>query len=222
MTTSQRPALAGQADADVLVVGGGPGGTPAAMDLARAGRRVLLAEAGAGLGGTCLFEGCIPSKIFRETARRLAAAGEADRFGITGTGDGTRVDWARVQARKEAILAGRATAALATADAIPGLSVAFGRIELTSPRAAVLTASDLPAVLDSDTLIGIRELPASLIVIGAGPVGTEMAQIFCRLGTRGRCWRWRAPSCRAWMRCWRPGWPASWAGMASPYAQGPG
>ncbi len=53
---------------DVLIVGGGPGGTPAAMALAQAGKNVLLVEAGAGLGGTCLFEGCIPSKIFRETA----------------------------------------------------------------------------------------------------------------------------------------------------------
>ena len=54
----------------VLVIGGGPGGTPAAMALARGGRQVLLVEAGSGLGGTCLFEGCIPSKIFRETAAR--------------------------------------------------------------------------------------------------------------------------------------------------------
>ena len=49
---------------DFLVIGGGPGGTPAAMALARAGKKVLLVEAGDGLGGTCLFEGCIPSKIF--------------------------------------------------------------------------------------------------------------------------------------------------------------
>ena len=64
---------------DVLVIGGGPGGTPAALALAQAGKRVLLVEAGRGLGGTCLFEGCIPSKIFRETAarrREIARAGE--------------------------------------------------------------------------------------------------------------------------------------------------
>ena len=57
-------------EVDVLVIGGGPGGTPAALALAQAGRRVLLVEAGQGLGGTCLFEGCIPSKIYREVAAR--------------------------------------------------------------------------------------------------------------------------------------------------------
>ncbi|MHB1593009.1 MAG: dihydrolipoyl dehydrogenase family protein [Streptosporangiaceae bacterium] len=212
MTASQWPDPVGhRLDVDVLVVGGGPGGTPAAMALAQAGRRVLLAEVGAGLGGTCLFEGCIPSKIFRETARRLADIREAASFGIAGAGDDARPDWAQVQARKEAILAGRSQAAAAVARAIPGLTLASGRIELTGPRAAVLKApgsatevtfrqailapgsvparpdipgADLAGVLDSGGLIGTEELPASLTVIGAGPVGVEMAQIFHGLGTR--------------------------------------
>ncbi|MHB1669754.1 MAG: FAD-dependent oxidoreductase [Thiomonas sp.] len=53
---------------DVLVIGGGPGGTPAALSLAQGGRRVMLVEQADVLGGTCLFEGCIPSKSFRHTA----------------------------------------------------------------------------------------------------------------------------------------------------------
>ena len=67
---------------DVLVIGGGPGGTPAAMALAQAGQRVALVEAGPGLGGTCLFSGCIPSKIFRETAFRRREAARATEFGL--------------------------------------------------------------------------------------------------------------------------------------------
>jgi pyruvate/2-oxoglutarate dehydrogenase complex dihydrolipoamide dehydrogenase (E3) component len=67
---------------DDLVIGGGPGGTPAAMALAGSGRRVLLVEKGAGLGGTCLFEGCIPSKILRESASRLQAVRRAQEFGL--------------------------------------------------------------------------------------------------------------------------------------------
>jgi dihydrolipoamide dehydrogenase len=53
---------------DALVIGGDPGNTPAAIAMAQAGKKVLLEEAGLGLGGSCLFGGCIPSKAFRETA----------------------------------------------------------------------------------------------------------------------------------------------------------
>ncbi len=62
---------------EYLIIGGGPGDTPTAMALVAAGKSVLLVEKGAGLGGTCLFEGCIPSKIFHETARRLREIREA-------------------------------------------------------------------------------------------------------------------------------------------------
>ena len=67
---------------EYLVIGGGPGGTPTALALASAGKSVLLAEKGLGLGGTCLFEGCIPSKIFRESARRLRELRKASEFGL--------------------------------------------------------------------------------------------------------------------------------------------
>ncbi|MGC8703518.1 MAG: FAD-dependent oxidoreductase [Thiomonas sp.] len=100
---------------DVLIVGGGPGGTPAAMALAQAGKRVLLVEAGRGLGGTCLFEGCIPSKIFRETAARRNALAHAAEFGLLTADSAPAVDWAQAQARKHAILSGRAQGALAKA-----------------------------------------------------------------------------------------------------------
>ena len=196
---------------DVLVVGGGPGGTPAAMALAQAGKRVLLVESGLGLGGTCLFSGCIPSKIFRETAVRRQEILGAAEFGLdTGTASPPRVDWAAVQARRHRILAQRSGGALATAKGIPTLEVAFGRARLTGPRDAVIDragqpprkvrfgnailatgsvpralpvpGADLPGVLDSDRLIDLTEVPTSLALIGGGPIGIEMAQIFAALG----------------------------------------
>lgn len=196
---------------DVLVIGGGPGGTPAAMALAQAGRRVMLVEQGEGLGGTCLFEGCIPSKIFRETALRLRAVARARAFGIDPGSADPKVVWAEVMARKHAILAGRGDAALATAHALPTLTVVNGSATLLGPRNVRVAASgappidvrfdrailatgsqanrpafpgvDLPGVWLSDQLLSIDHVPPSIVLVGGGPIGVEMAQIFRFLGS---------------------------------------
>ncbi|MEJ2399155.1 MAG: FAD-dependent oxidoreductase, partial [Gammaproteobacteria bacterium] len=101
-----------QSHYDVLVIGGGPGGTPTAMALANAGKQVLLVESGDGLGGTCLFEGCIPSKIMRESARRLRELREAADFGLCLPTQDVRLDWSAIQERKRAILQRRSQAAM--------------------------------------------------------------------------------------------------------------
>ena len=197
---------------DVLIIGGGPGGTPAAMALAGAGRRVLLVEKGAGLGGVCLFEGCIPSKILHESARRLQAIGRAEEFGLHIPAGEIGVDWSAIMKRKAAILRGRADAALQSARRIPTLSVQFGSVALLGPRRARVAPHDgtsedvefgnaiiatgsvpnllpvpgveLPQVLTSEKVLEIDRLPKRLVVIGAGPIGVEMAQIFAAFGSR--------------------------------------
>ena len=204
--------MSAEENIDVLVIGGGPGGTPAALALAQAGKRVLLVEAGQGLGGTCLFEGCIPSKIFRETAARRREIARAGEFGLRLPGAGAAtVDWSAVQARRHHILEQRAQGALTKAGAMSSLEVAFGRARLTGSRTAVIEAAggrrelrfdrailatgslpsrlpipgaDLPGVLDSTGLIEIDAVPESLALIGGGPVGVEMAQIFAMLGAQ--------------------------------------
>jgi dihydrolipoamide dehydrogenase len=198
---------------ETLVIGGGPGGTPAAMALAQSGRRVMLVEAGQGLGGTCLFSGCIPSKIFRETAFRRHEAARASDFGLSSPSDDLpEVNWSTVQTRRHHILAQRSAGALMKANSLKGLEVIFGRARLTGPRSAVIErngepprtvtfenailstgsvpsplpipGADLPGVLDSETLIGIGFVPDSMVLIGGGPIGIEMAQIFAQLGTK--------------------------------------
>ncbi len=138
---------------------------------------------------------------------------DAAQFGlrVAASEPDAAVDWSAVQARRHRILAQRAQGALMKAQALPNLQVVFGRARLTGPRGATIDAGgrshalrfgnailatgslpvrppipgvDLPGVLDSNGLIEIAGIPRSLILIGAGPVGVEMAQIFARLGSQ--------------------------------------
>ena len=196
---------------EILVIGGGPGGTPAALALASAGRRVLLVEKGAGLGGTCLFEGCIPSKILHESAQRLQAIRRANEFGLRVPAGEIEVDWDAIMRRKATILQHRSQGALQRARHIPTLTVRFGSAALLGPRQArivphdgeaediefdraiiatgsvpsllPITGIDLPQVVTSEQLLEIDRLPKRLVVIGAGPIGVEMAQIFAAFGS---------------------------------------
>ena len=197
---------------DVLIVGGGPGGTPAAMALAQTGKKVLLVEAGAGLGGTCLFEGCIPSKIFRETAQRMRDIAVAADFGITLPHESVRLNWQQVQARKRAILQRRSEGAIHKAGQFSSLHLIFGQARLRGPRKAFIKpfegedveitfgkcilatgstpnalpvpGADLPQVYSSDSILDIDSVPERLVVIGGGPIGVELAQIFHALGAQ--------------------------------------
>lgn len=181
---------------DVLVIGGGPGGTPAAMAIASGGRRVILVEKGAGLGGTCLFEGCIPSKILHESAQRLQAIKRAKEFGLDIPAGDIKIDWNAIMARKAMILKRRSEGALQNARHISTLTVQFGSATLLGPRRAriiphngepediefanaiIVTGSvpkllpikgiDLPQVITSEQLLEIERLPKRLVVIGAG------------------------------------------------------
>jgi dihydrolipoamide dehydrogenase len=197
---------------DVLVIGGGPGGTPAAMALAQAGKKVLLVEAGAGLGGTCLFEGCIPSKIFRETAQRIRDIAMAAEFGINLPHESVQLNWQQVLARKRAILQRRSEGAIHKVGQFSNLHLIFGHAQLrgpskayikpfdgkdaeitfgkcilatgSTPNALPVAGGDLPQVYSSDSILDIDSVPERLVVIGGGPIGVELAQIFHALGAQ--------------------------------------
>ena len=201
-----------QSNYDVMIIGGGPGGTPTAMALASAGKKVLLVESGDGLGGTCLFEGCIPSKIMRESARRLRELREAADFGLSLPTQDVRLDWSAIQQRKRAILQRRSQAAMGHLQQFPSLNFLHGSAQLLGPRQAQINLADgepvqvdfehaiiatgsipflppingidHPCVLDNQSILAIDHVPNNLTIIGAGPIGVELAQIFHTFGTK--------------------------------------
>ena len=197
---------------EYLVIGGGPGGTPAAMALATAGKSVLLVEKGQGLGGTCLFEGCIPSKIFRESARRLRELKQAKEFGLCLPTQDVTLNWSAVLQRKRTILKHRSEAALNKTKQLVTLDTVFGQCRLLDARNALIEKEDgarqqvsfekailctgsvpflppikgveHPRVHDSESILNIDHIPERLVIIGGGAIGIELAQVFNTFGSQ--------------------------------------
>ncbi|HEX6808512.1 MAG TPA: mercuric reductase [Gemmatimonadaceae bacterium] len=193
---------------DALVIGSGQGGTPLASALARAGRRTVLIER-RHIGGTCVNEGCTPSKTMVASARVAYLAKRAADFGVH-CGDVT-VDMSSVIARKRAIVSDfRNGSERRLADA--GVEVLFGdarfagerRVEVRAsdgttrtliaptiiintgarPGRPPLTGLDQISALDSTSIMELDEVPQHLLVLGGGYVGVEFAQMFRRFGSR--------------------------------------
>ena len=191
-------------DVDVAVLGGGPGGYPAAIRAAQLGLSVALIEMGE-LGGTCLNVGCIPTKAWVQSAHALKDAHQAfPQLGIT-VGEPV-IDFAQVQKNKSEVIAGSVSGVgfLLKAN---GVTVVNGRGTFTGPNtiavegaedvnfknAVIATGShplrppvegiDHPKCVDSTGLLAITEIPKRLIVLGGGVIGVEFASIFNHFGT---------------------------------------
>ncbi len=190
---------------DVLIIGSGQAGAPLSWRLARAGRRVVLAERGH-LGGTCVNEGCTPTKTFIASAEAAHRARRAGELGIE-TGP-VRVDWPRVLQRKRDIVeTWRGGVASNVEKAAPELTLARGHARFTGPRTVVVGEDvfeadvvivntggrprippipgleDVP-YLDSTSVMEVERVPEHLVVLGGGYIGCEFAQAFARFGSR--------------------------------------
>jgi dihydrolipoamide dehydrogenase len=195
-----------------VVIGGGPGGTPAAMELAANGKKTLLIEASGKLGGACLFVGCIPSKIIKFTADEAAAFEKsAAKFGLSGKPDRTQA-WTMIQKKMDQILNGRSSKALEKARSMPSLTVVSGKAAFAGPRLLEVTKDDgqklevgfekaiiatgahsvvppfagnaIGELLVTENFFRMPKLPTSMIIIGGGPIGIELAQMLGSLGVR--------------------------------------
>lgn len=187
---------------DLIIIGGGPGGYETALLAAQRGLAVTLIERG-NLGGTCLNEGCIPTKTLCRSAALACDMKKAAELGVT-VGDWS-VDFPTIMARKNAVVEQLRTGvealmrhpkiSLVTGDArfVDALTVevageryaARDVIIATGSTAATLPieGADLPGVVTSKELLDLYELPQRLTVIGAGVIGLEFASIFHALGS---------------------------------------
>lgn len=194
----------GSRTADFVVVGGGAAGLAAAWTAARKGHSVLLVERDR-LGGDCTWTGCVPSKALLSVAAKAHAARSLG-FGEDGP-EGT-VPWtdviATVHGRREHVSDDESPTTLQS----QGIEVLHGQASFTQPgvldvegtrvtadRAIVLATGSAPVVPPIDGLDGVdvltnhtvfeqQDQPASLAIMGGGPIGLELGQAFQRLGTQ--------------------------------------
>jgi pyruvate/2-oxoglutarate dehydrogenase complex dihydrolipoamide dehydrogenase (E3) component len=190
---------------DLIIVGMGSAGMVAAEFASTLGIRVACAERDR-VGGDCLWTGCVPSKALLASAKVAHAMRAADAYGLTAVDPD--IDTARVWARIHAI-----QAEIAASDDNPerfralGVDVLAGAAQLLSPRAVrvgerehaarfvLLATGSRPALppidglaaagpLTSERIFTLTRAPASIVMIGAGPVAVELAQALARLGVR--------------------------------------
>ncbi len=186
---------------DVTVIGGGSGGLTAARLAAALGARTALIDKER-LGGDCLYYGCVPSKALIHVARLVAQTKAA--MALTAAPADLRLDMGRVSAQIQAVI-GRVTESERVY--VEGVDVRFGQARFRSAHEldlngeALLSKSfliatgsrprvpDVPGLREAgywtnESVFDLQRLPPSLVVVGGGPVGVEMAQAFARLGSQ--------------------------------------
>ncbi|MBI1194852.1 MAG: FAD-containing oxidoreductase [Gammaproteobacteria bacterium] len=189
---------------NLVVIGAGSGGLITAAGAAGLGAKVALIEKHA-LGGDCLNVGCVPSKALLAAAKRISAVKHAGDFGVR-LDAGTQVDFPAVMTRMRELRVRIAPNDSAQRFKELGVDVYLGEgqftdgetivvgdqklkfskaVIATGARAIVLPIPGLAeaVALTNESLFSLTELPKRLAVIGAGPIGCEMAQAFARFGS---------------------------------------
>ena len=192
---------------DLVVIGGGPGGYPAAIRAAQLGASVAMVEREE-LGGTCLNWGCIPTKLFIDAAKLCHSVRKAEFMGISA--GGLTIDFQTLAAHKDKTVARmrsaigsllkangvkvfQGTAAFQGPDQIvvatPGTETSelgAGRIILATGSTSIMPAA-FPVnerILESRAFLALRQLPKSLLVVGGGYIGCELACMAAQLGVQ--------------------------------------
>jgi dihydrolipoamide dehydrogenase len=194
---------------DLVVIGGGPAGYPAAIRAAQMGARVALAE-GAKLGGVCLNRGCIPTKALIHSAEVYQQVLQAAPFGVDLPGE-PGLNFARIVAHKQQVV-GQLVSGIDSllrnhrVALFPGWGTILGAgqvgvrsadgegVELEARAILIATGSqpafppvpgvDLPGVISGEDATELGELPERLVIVGGGVIGVELASLFHALGVQ--------------------------------------
>ncbi|MFN2311701.1 MAG: NAD(P)/FAD-dependent oxidoreductase [Spirochaetia bacterium] len=190
---------------DLIIIGGGAGGLTTAAGCSQLGLKTAIIER-EHMGGDCLHFGCVPSKTLIHTAGLFAAAGETKAYGNTGYSSPT-VDMQKVNARISSVIEAiahhdsperfRSLGAEVFLSAgrfrndheveVDGQVISAKNIVIaTGSRAAVPPIPGLAEAgyITNREIFSLPQLPSSLVVLGAGPVGVELGQCFARLGSK--------------------------------------
>lgn len=194
---------------DMAVIGSGPAGQKAAVQGAKAGKRVIVIEREPGVGGGCVYRGTIPSKTLRESALHMARAKHSSAMPeLKLTADVPiaslmqRVDevvtahgaYMAQQLKRNGISCFHGRAQFRSDSVIEVLSVDGERQAISADRIILATGSrprtppeipiDHEHILDSDSILSMIYLPRSLTILGGGVIASEYASIFAQLGVQ--------------------------------------
>ena len=185
----------------IIIIGAGPGGYETAVEAAKRGIEVTLISDGP-LGGTCLNEGCIPTKTFCHYAGLIEEMRRAEALGITVA---PAFDYSKVLERKAAVV-GQLQAGIAQLMKNKLITLVEGHASLKDSRTVIVNGeeiagdkiiiavgsvsaslpipgADLPGVITSREILNLPEVPRRLAVIGGGVIGLEFASIFKSFGS---------------------------------------
>ena len=193
----------------IAVVGGGPGGYAAAFLAADLGMSVTLIDPEVNPGGVCLYRGCIPSKALLHVAKLIDESRHAKDWGVEFSDP--KIDLARLRSWKEGVVkkltgglgvlskqrkvtyiqgtAGFESSSTLRVTKADGTneSLSFDRIVLaTGSRPAIIPSLklDTPRMMDSTSGLDLRDVPATLLVIGGGYIGLELGTVYAALGSK--------------------------------------
>lgn len=193
----------------IAIIGGGPAGYVAAITAAQQGQEVTIIDQGP-LGGTCLNEGCMPTKSLLESAEVYSQLYHANKFGIRLPSGLIEIDWNAVQDRKNRIVSTlvqgiqylmkknkvkviKGTASFKTSQVLQVVS--NGNQQEMKADKIIIAAGSEPAplsfapfdgewVIHSGQAMSLQSIPSSLLIVGGGVIGCEFASIFSRMGTK--------------------------------------